>query len=80
MKKNDIAMIILIASVSAMVAYFIGRAVVGDPQSRSVQVKTIEPISTEVDKPDQSVFNKQAINPTVEINIGDSANQQPFGG
>jgi hypothetical protein len=80
MKKNDIAMIVLIASVSAMSAYFVGRAVVGDPESRAVKVKTVEAISTEVVRPDKTVFNKQAINPTVEINIGNSSNQQPFGG
>ena len=80
MKKNDIAMIVLIASVSAMTAYFIGRAVVGDPESRAVKVQTVESISTEVEKPDTTVFNKSAINPTVEINIGNSSNQQPFGG
>lgn len=73
-------MIVLIASVSAMSAYFVGRAVVGDPESRAVKVKTVEAISTEVVRPDKTVFNKQAINPTVEINIGNSSNQQPFGG
>lgn len=78
MRKNDIAMIILIASISAMFAYFVGRAVIGDPQSKSVTVKTIDAISTEVEKPDQTVFNKNAINPTVEINIGNSSNQEPF--
>jgi hypothetical protein len=80
MKKNDIAMIILIASVSAMFAYFIGRTLIGDPESRAVQVKTVEAISTDVERPDATVFNKNAINPTVEINIGNSSNQQPFGG
>lgn len=80
MKKNDIAMIILIASVSALFAYFTGRALIGDPESRAVKVKTVEAISTEVERPDTTVFNKNAINPTVEINIGNSSNQQPFGG
>lgn len=80
MKKNDIAIIILIASISVIVAYFVGRAVIGDPDQQAVEVYTIEPITTEVRQPEASVFNDRAINPTVEINIGDSANQQPFGG
>jgi len=80
MKKNDIAMIVLIASLTVMISYFLGRSIVGDPQSRAVKVKTADAISTEVEKPEKTVFNKNAINPTVEINIGNSSNQQPFGG
>jgi len=79
MKKNDIAVIILIASISALVAFFIGKAVFGEPQQQSVKVKTTEKISTEVQQPDKTIFQKGNINPTVEINIGDSSNQQPFG-
>lgn len=78
MKKQDIALIILIVAISALTAYLIGRAVVGDPQQQSVQVKTVDAISTNVEEPDPRVFNENAINPTVEINIGDSSNRQPF--
>ncbi len=78
MRKQDIAIIVLIVAISAMAAYFIGRAIIGDPQQQSVQVPTAEPISTNVEQPDARTFNERAINPTVEINIGDSSNQQPF--
>lgn len=78
MKKNDIALLILIASVALVATYFITQAIVGKPEERSVQVETAEPISTEVAEPDPRTFNNQAINPTVEINIGNSANRQPF--
>jgi hypothetical protein len=70
MKKSDIAMIILIASVSMLVAYFVANSILGDTQSQSVMVKTAEPISTTVDEPDPTVFNPNAINPTVEVIIG----------
>ncbi|HEX6416139.1 MAG TPA: hypothetical protein VFZ62_01305 [Candidatus Saccharimonadales bacterium] len=76
MKKSDIAMIILIASVSVMVAYFAAKAIVGDVQNQSVQVKTTEEITTEVPEPDPTVFNKDAINPTVEVIIGDDGQPQ----
>jgi len=76
MKKSDIAMIILIASVSVLVAYFAAKAIVGDVQNQSVQVKTTEPITTEVPEPDPTVFNKDAINPTVEVIIGDDSQPQ----
>lgn len=73
MKKSDIAMIILIASISILVAYFIAKAVVGDVQNESVKVKTADPMTTEVTEPEKSVFNSDAINPTVEVIIGDKA-------
>lgn len=71
MKQSDIATIVLIAAISVTAAYFIANAVVGKPSSTSVSVKTAEPISAEVQEPDKNIFNKDAINPTVEVTIGD---------
>lgn len=73
MKKSDIAMIILIASISVLVAYFVAKTVLGDVQDQSVKVKTTEPITAEVAEPDKAIFNKNAINPTVEVIIGDQS-------
>lgn len=70
MKKSDIAMIIFIASISMLVAYFVANSILGDTQSQSVKVKTAEPISATVEEPDPTVFNLNAINPTVEVIIG----------
>jgi hypothetical protein len=70
MKKTDIAMIILIASISMLVAYFVAKTVLGGASSESVKVKTVDPITSEVATPDPTVFNKDAINPTVEVLIG----------
>lgn len=72
MKKTDLAMIILIASVSMLVAYFSAKAILGDPNKESVTVKTVDSISPEVTEPDPLVFNEGAINPTVEVIIGDN--------
>jgi len=70
MKKSDIAMIILIASISVLIAYFVAKAVLGDVQNQSVKVKTADPITSQVVEPDKTVFNTNAINPTVEVIIG----------
>lgn len=77
MKKTDFAMIVLIASISMLIAYFGAKAILGDPSTESVTVKTIESISPEVTEPDPRVFNENAINPTVEVIIG---NTQSTGG
>lgn len=75
MKKSDIAMIILIASISALIAYFVADALIGNVQDEAVKVKTADPITAEVEKPDPTVFNSNAINPTVEVIIGGGQSQ-----
>lgn len=77
MKSTDIAMIILIASVSVGAAFGLVSAIPGLKVSNTpVKVKTIEKYSSSVAEPDPKVFNKDAINPTVDVTIGDT---QPTG-
>lgn len=71
MKRNEVAAIIAIASLSIVIAYIAANAIIGKPDSKSVKVKTAVPISAKIDEPDSTVFNKDAINPTVEVVIGD---------
>ncbi len=71
MKKTDFAMIILIASVSVGVAFALVSAIPGlKLSSAPVKIKTIDKYTTQLDEPDSSVFNKDAINPTVDVTIG----------
>jgi hypothetical protein len=76
MKKSDVAMIILIASVSVLVAYFVAKGVLGDIKGQTAIVKKAEPITATVDDPDPKTFNSNAINPTVEVIIGGDAAQK----
>lgn len=73
MKKTDIAMIVLIASFSVMIAFFIGNSI---PflklPSKGEKVKTIEQVTTKRVDPDTKVFRPDAINPTIETIIGGS--------
>ena len=78
MKKNDLAALVLIASVSLLIAWFTASALIGEPKKESRKVKTIEVISDEVKSPDTRIFNGQAINPTVERSIGKSSDSLPF--
>lgn len=79
MKKNDIAVIILIASITLVVSYLIVKAIFGEPKGQQTTVEKVESISATLEDPSPQIFNKQAINPTIVIKIGDPANQQPFG-
>ncbi len=71
MKKTDIAMIVLIASISVVVAFFVANSLPFlKTTGKGESVKTIEPISAQVATPDKTVFHSGAINPTVETIIG----------
>jgi hypothetical protein len=72
MKRTDIAMIVLIAAVSAGIAYFVANSVFGGITTQSVKVQTIDPITSTVQTPDPNIFNSNAINPAIEVNISDS--------
>lgn len=71
MKNSDIAMIVLIASFSVMIAFFVANSLPFlkvDTQKATVQ--TIEEIPQGLYQPDPEVFNSKAINPTVKTVIG----------
>ena len=75
MKSSEIASIILIASTSMLIAYFVASTVIGKPSGESVKVRTMAPITEIIETPDKTIFNKDAINPTIQVEIGDG--QQP---
>lgn len=79
MKKNEIALLILIVAISIGIAYAIGQAIFGNATTKPVEVETATAISADIDQPSENVFNENAINPTVPVKIGDPSNQQPFG-
>lgn len=74
MKNSDIAMIVLIASISVALAFFVANSLPFlKVDEQSAKVPTIESIPygiSESDMPDPMVFNEDAINPTVKTVIG----------
>ncbi len=71
-------MLILIASGSILVSYFVASATpIGKASAEPVEIETIERIERTVATPDPRVFNQQAINPSVEVNIESSPELAP---
>ena len=71
MKKTDIAMIILIASVSVLVSFAIANNLTFlKPPEKGQKVNVAEKIEATVDEPSQQVFKADAINPTIQTVIG----------
>lgn len=78
MKKNDIAIIILIASIALVASFFVVKSIFGEPQSAQLTAEKVDPIASSIEQPSNQIFNSNAINPTVVIQIGNPSNQQPF--
>lgn len=71
MKKTDIAMVVLIAGVGVAIGYLVASNIsfLKAPE-RGMKVQTIREISSDVEKPNPAIFNSNAINPTVEVFVG----------
>lgn len=82
MKQSDIALIILIVAISLVASYFVGGALINSPDSRSKQVLSVEPVNDTMSNPADSayskIFDKNAINPAINIRIGESETDKPF--
>ena len=65
-------MLVLISTISIGIALFVASQIplLKDPSKNPEKVKTMEAYTAEVVEPDKKVFNDQAINPTVQVIIG----------
>jgi len=79
-KQKDIALIIVIVFVSAVLSFFLSNALIGTPQNKKQKAAVVEVITSDFQEPDKKFFNEKSVNPTQTITIGDSSNQQPFRG
>ena len=79
MKQSDIFTIIAVALVGVIVSAFLVNMLLGNPDEKSVSFKTVEVIVADLDNPDPEVFNPDAINPTVEVYVGDCVDQDQNG-
>lgn len=70
MKGSSWATVVLIAIVATIVAALTVNAVLGDPNDESVSINYMDIIQPTVSDPDPEVFNKEAVNPTVEVYVG----------
>lgn len=70
MKQSDIFTIVIIATVGTIAAFILVNNWLGDPDLRSVTFDTIDPVVSTLKEPDPELFNVDAINPTVEVYVG----------
>jgi len=80
MKQKDLALILVIAFISAVIAVFVSNAVFTGGNKRKQKAEVVESISSEFKAPDSTYFNPQSIDPTQPITIGNTTNPDPFTG
>ncbi len=77
MKQQDIAAVIIIVFMAAVLSFVLsGKFITSGAKDRTAEV--VSPIQAEFQLPDSKVFNSDAVNPTVRIEIAPGTNPQPF--
>jgi len=80
MKQKDIALIIVIAFVSAIASLLISSKLFVTPGNRQQKVETVDVISSEFQTPNARYFNTDSIDPAQLVQIGNNNNTNPFSG
>jgi hypothetical protein len=80
MKQKDLALILVIAGISAIFSIFISKAIFSTNGSHQLQAQTVQPITSEFPKPDSRYFNSSSFDPSKPITINQNNNSTPFNG
>ncbi len=78
MKQKDLALILVMAVISVILALVISRLIFSTPKNRQQSVEVVDTISAEFSEPSAKYFNAESINPTQQIQIGGGNNPNPF--
>jgi hypothetical protein len=78
MKQKDIALILIVAIISGVLSVLITSNVFVGKKGKDLKAENVSAITAEFKKPDDKIFNENAINPTQLIQIGDNNNPNPL--
>jgi hypothetical protein len=77
MKQKDIALIVMVIGISAIVSFFISNAVFS-PSKHKQQVDVVQPITSDFPALDSRFFNTSSFDPTRLIHTQQNNNTNPF--
>lgn len=80
MKQKDIALIIVVAAVSAVISFLLSGWLFAAPEDRQQEVEKVDVITSDFEQPSSRYFNANSVNPTQDIKIGPGDNPNPFDG
>jgi len=72
MKQKDIALILVMVFISAILSLVISKFVFSTPQNRQQQAEVIDIITPEFPTPPPKYFNANAVDPAQPISLGDN--------
>ena len=75
MKQKDIALILVMAFISAMLAIVISKVVFSAPDNREQTAEVVDEITPEFSTPPTKYFNIKSVDPAQPISIGTNDNQ-----
>lgn len=77
MKQQDIAALVAIVFIAGIFSFIVSNKFI-TPTDKKLTAQVVEPITSDLILPPSDVFNTNAFNPTVQIEIGPNNNNQPF--
>lgn len=80
MKQKDIAVIIIIAFISAIASFVVSGKLFVTPSNRQQKAEVVDPIDASFNKPSEKYFNSNSIDPARPSGVGGDTNQDPFNG
>ena len=80
MNQKDVALIVVIAVISAVVSFLVSNKLFVTPANREQQVEVVDAIDPTFTTPDQKYFNSSSVDPTQNSQLGANNNANPFNG
>lgn len=80
MKQKDIALILIIAFISAVLSFIVSTKIFVTPSNRQQKVEVVDAINSSFETPDSKYFNSNSIDPTLPTQVTTDNNQNPFNG
>ncbi len=78
MKSTEWASIILVATLSILIAFFSSSRFISNDEDRTAKLEQVVPVSGSIDALNPQVFSENSINLTQLVEIRESNSEQPF--
>lgn len=78
MKQKDIALILVIGFISAMISFVLSGLVFNSAEDKKLESQVVVPITADFPTPSDKYFNESSVDPTQIISIGGDGNKQPL--
>lgn len=78
MKQKDVMLIIVLSIFSAVISVIVSNFVIVPKKSFNQKAAVVDPITADFAELNKKYFNKDSIDPTKTIQIGDNSNSKIF--